>query len=358
MQLATVFSGIGAPEQACRKIYGVNGFNIVFACDNGEIEIPQTYEQILELIKNKTNDDAQNFISKIYSLKKENLVKKSYLANYSIVNNQWFEDIRFLNGKKFKNQIDLLVGGSPCQSFSAMGHRGGLEDARGTLFYNYAKLIKDSKPRFFIYENVPGMLTIDGGQTWIKIKDIFDSLGYHFYPTILDSQNYGIPQKRNRLYVVGIRKDISKIPFIFPKPQPLETTAFDYLEKEVDPKYYLKKVGFKFVSTHPSRAKINQKIIRTEKANQQFNWNGNFIFEKYNEKRHDSAIKNGAYLGEYNGEKGLIRKLTPRECLNLMGFGDFNIVVSDHYAYRQAGNSMVVNVMEAIIRKLIKEYKL
>lgn len=358
MQLATVFSGIGAPEQACRNIYGLNGFDIVFACDNGEIEISQSENQIRNLIKNMTEKEAQNFISSIYASTKENLVKKSYLANYKIKNDEWFEDIRFLNGKLFKGKIDLLVGGSPCQSFSAMGHRGGLEDARGTLFYNYAKLIKDSKPRFFIYENVPGMQTIDNGNTWKKILNIFDSLGYYYFPKILDSQNYGIPQKRNRLYVVGIRKDISKKGFVFPDSMPLTTTFFDYLEKAVDPKYYFKEIGFRFVTTHPSRAKINQTVIRTEKANQQFNWNGNFVFEKYDKKRHKDAINLGAYLGEYHGEKGLIRKMTPRECLNLMGFGDFNIVVSDHYAYRQAGNSMVVNVMEAIIRRLIEEYGL
>lgn len=354
MQLATVFSGIGGPEQACRKVFGQTGFSVLFACDNGEREIPQSEDEILASTKGMTEDEKQDFIENLYLKRGENKMKKSYLANYQI-KTKWYEDIRFIDGFKYSGQVDLFVGGSPCQSFSNMGHRKGLEDARGTLFFNFADLIDKIQPKVFVYENVPGMMTIDNGDTWVRILKILDSLNYSISPTLLDASKYGIPQKRSRLYVVGIRKDVRQEKFIFPEGNYPATTVRDFLEKKVDPKYYFKKVGFRFVTTHPGRARINRDIIGTERANQQFNWNGDFVFEKYNAKKHKAAIENGAEVGDWRGQKGLIRKMTPRECLNLMGFGDFNIVVDDHTMWRQTGNSMVVNVMESIIKKLHEE---
>ena len=122
-------------------------------------------------------------------------LKESYFVNYKIDEESWFEDIRFIDGKKFENKIDLFVGGSPCQSFSMMGKRAGLEDARGTLFYEYARLVNEIKPKVFIYENVPGMINHDNGNTWKVVREIFESLGYKFYFQILNSKDYGIPQK-------------------------------------------------------------------------------------------------------------------------------------------------------------------
>lgn len=355
MRLATVFSGIGAPEQACRIVYGDDGYGSVFACDNGERTLKLEEAQILELIKGLPDDEAQAVIEKLYSKIGPNKMKASYLANYTLTD-RWYEDIRFINGRKYAGRIDLLVGGSPCQSFSNMGHRKGLDDARGTLFFNYASLVSTIQPRAFIYENVPGMMTIDGGDSWNRILAIFNGLNYRVAYKIIDSQKHGIPQRRERIYVVGIRNDIRPNGFVFPAETALTTTAADYLEKTVDPKYYFRQVGFAFVTTHPGRARINRNVIGTERANQQFNWNGDFIFEPFDPVRHADAVNAGAFAGIWNGQYGLIRKLTPRECLNLMGFGRFNIVVKDHVMWRQAGNSMVVNVLVEIIDKLRKEH--
>lgn len=351
MNIGTVFSGIGAPEQAFNGILGHNKVKVLFACDNGEIEIPLSKEQILEESKNfKSLEDC---VVNIYSRFGINYMQRSYLANYKT--ETFYQDIRFIDGKKYKGKLDFYIGGSPCQSFSAMGHRKGLEDARGTLFYEYARIIKEASPKVFIYENVPGMMTLDNGKTWERILDIFESLGYNYSYAVLNSADYGIPQNRKRLYVVGIRKDLSKTKFIFPKGTKLAKKASDFYEDKIDPKYYFKKVGFRFITTHPGRAKINESIIRTEKANQQFNWNGDFVFEPIDLVRHKEALEYGAYIGVFKGQRGLARKLTPTECLNLMGFKDFKIVVDDHRMWRQAGNSMVVNVMEAIIKKVALE---
>lgn len=356
MTIGTVFSGIGAPEQACIRVFGKDRTKILFACDNGELDLPLTKEEI----EKKFHDypTVEKCVKAIYSKYGFNYMEKSYRANYDA--KTFYQDIRFIDGnqKKYKNKVDLYIGGSPCQSFSAMGHRKGLDDARGTLFYEYARLINEINPKVFIYENVPGMLTLDHGQTWERILDIFDSLGYIYSYAILNSVDYGIPQNRKRLYVVGIRKDLAKEKFIFPKGIPLTKKASDFYESYIPGKYYFKEVGFRFITTHPNRAKINEEIIRTEKANQQFNWNGDFVFEPLDYSKHKEALDGGAYIGEYQGTKGLARKLTPKECLNLMGFRDFNIVIDDHRMWRQAGNSMVVDVMEAIIRKVALEVKI
>jgi len=176
--------------------------------------------------------------------------------------------------------VDVLVGGSPCQSFSIIGKRAGLEDTRGTLFYDFARLIKETQPKVFIYENVPGMLAHDRGKTWQVISEVFDSLGYKIYKDLLNAKDYGMPQDRKRLFVVGFRDH--NVNFKFPQPIKLTTNFFDYLEdnRKVDPKHYLGQKGFEFVTApkYRNRARVNPEIIQTQKANQQFNWNGDFVF--------------------------------------------------------------------------------
>ena len=155
LKVATVFSGIGSIEQALTRM-GID-FEIVFACDNGERTINESKEQIEKyaLENNFTDLEKQNYVKKLYSnTKKRNYVKESYFANYDIKEENWFDDIRFINGNQYKNKVDLFVGGSPCQSFSNMGKRGGLEDTRGTLFYEFARLVSEIQPKVFIYRNL------------------------------------------------------------------------------------------------------------------------------------------------------------------------------------------------------------
>ena len=364
IQLGTLFSGIGAIEQTFLKMGLLH--DIVFACDNGEREIAQSREEIDRVLEDVADDEKEAVIRELYLAKGENFMERSYKANYEIAPERFFQDIRFLDGEKYKGEIDIIVGGSPCQAFSCNGKRGGFEDTRGTLFYEYARVIKESQPKCFIYENVKGMITHDHGRTWETIKNVFKELNYDIYihrksggmeSPVLNAADYGIPQNRLRLYVVGIRKDIHiDSPFVFPLPQKLKTTVNDYLLKEQIPaKYYLGRKGFEFVTTHPTRAKVGSPIMNCQKATQQFNWNGDFIFEPLDPQKHTPEILAKAYIGEFKGEQGVIRMFTPRECLRLMGFPDsFKIVVNDNLMWRQAGNSIVVNVLESLMKQLIK----
>ncbi|MEG1089528.1 MAG: DNA (cytosine-5-)-methyltransferase [Bacteroidales bacterium] len=365
IRLATCFSGIGAIEQAFKRLK--LNHKIVFA---GDI------------------DDK---------------CKKSYLANYDLNEENWHSDIHDFNANKYLNQVDLLVGGAPCQAFSMVGKRLGFEDTRGTLFYEFARVIKGCQPKIFLFENVRGIINHDKGNTWMVIKNVFEDLGYDIHEQILNSKDYGIPQNRERMYCLGFK---NKTTFEYPLPINLEYVMYDFLEDYFSDKYFLKEKGIKFVTNSKNKNKcytqINGEVQLCQKRNQQFNWHGDFVFhpaaseedfdefifevkdveEKYylSDKVAKYVLSSGtkgfktstktdldvarpllqsmhkmhrAGIDNYVTHKGRIRKLTPRECLRLMGFrDDFNIVVSDTSLYQQAGNSIVVDVLIAILKQL------
>ena len=326
IRLATLFSGIGAIEQALLKQNIEH--RIVFACDNGERELEYTKEEIMNKIENLSLEEKNQYINDLYnSLKKPNCMYQTYKENYEIDDKDFYQDIRFLDGTVYNGKVDLLVGGSPCQSFSIIGKRGGFNDTRGTLFYEYARIIKESQPKAFIFENVRGMLNHDKGRTWETVQNTFKELNYKIYirsNPILNAKNYGIPQNRPRLFVIGIRNDLNTLPFKFPEEVELTTTVKDYLDEEVDSKYYLGQKGFEFVTNpkYKNRAQINSNIMQSQKANQQFNWNGELVFIPYEKVKDNQDIISKAYVSTYNGIKGVCRKLTPQECVRLMGFSD------------------------------------
>lgn len=366
IKLATLFSGIGAIEYAFKRLNLKT--EIVFASD------------------------------------KEKFVKQSYFENYDIDESRWYNDVKNIDGTKYTNKIDILVGGSPCQSFSMVGKRKGLEDTRGTLFYEFARIVQESQPKIFIFENVKGLVNHDKGNTFKTIKATFNELGYRYFYQVMNAKDYGIPQHRERIFVVGF-KDKS-VDFEFPEPIPLQYKMQDFLEDYTDSKYYLKEKGVNFVTSSKNRKKrytqINGKIALCQKANQQFNWHGDFIFENQEIKEFDefifdvNEVEEKYYLSEkvkkyvlsegtknfktriqtdlkiarpllqsmhkmhragvdnyVTHNKGRIRKLTPKECLRLMGFrDDFKQVVSDTQMYRQAGNSIVVDVLIALLKQM------
>lgn len=353
IKVATLFSGVGAIEEALIK-QNID-YKIIFAADNGERELKTPEEEIRKTTVNMSLEEKNEYIEELYKKesKKENFMQKQYLANFEVEKGHYYQDVRFLDGNIYKDaEMDLLVGGSPCQSFSIIGKRGGLEDARGTLFYEYARIVQECQPKIFIYENVLGMLNHDKGRTWETINNIFNSLNYDIKLFKLNSKDYGIPQDRKRIFVVGTKIENT---MDTPAEIELQTTIADYLEEKIPVKYYLGQKGFEFV-TNPfyyNRAKVNGDIMMCQKANQQFNWNGDFRFEPLNPNKHTEEILQRAYVGEYKGVTGVTRQLTPRECFRLMGFrDDYKIVVHDTMAWRQAGNAIVVNVLEAIINEL------
>ena len=228
IRLATVFSGIGAIEWAFKRLNIPH--EIVFACDNGEILIEGDEEELRTKINSFSDlDEKKKYIDELLSYeRKKNFVKETYLANYKLDEKNFLHDVRFIDGTKYKD-VDLFVGGSPCQSFSIMGYQKGFEDTRGTLFYDYARLVHEIKPKVFIYENVQGMIKHDHGRTWEVIRNTFDSLGYCLNIKVLDAKDYGIPQTRRRLFVIGFRKDLKIRTFSFPNPVKLDFTMQDFL---------------------------------------------------------------------------------------------------------------------------------
>ena len=200
LRIATVFSGIGAPEFALKRLE--IDHEVVFACDNAEIPLLKDDEEIqqeLSLLNNR--EDRKAYIRSLIPDKRKNAVKTSYMANYHLDEKHYYHDVRFLEGEEYKGQVDLFVGGSPCQSFTLLGYQKGLEEARGTLFYEFARLVKEIEPKVFIYENVQGLIKHDKGRTWEVVQRVFDSLGYTIHSDILDAVNYGLPQKRRRVYM-------------------------------------------------------------------------------------------------------------------------------------------------------------
>jgi DNA (cytosine-5)-methyltransferase 1 len=352
IRLGSLFSGIGAPEQALR-ILGIKT-KLVFACDNDEF------------------------------------VKKSFFANYEISEKNWFNDVQKINGTKFRDKVDLLVGGAPCQSFSMVGKRKGLKDDRGNLTLHFIRKINEIKPKVFIFENVKALLNVDNGTAWKTVYNRFQKTGYTIYHELLNAKNYGMPQNRERLFVVGFKNDRT---FSFPKPIELKSVMQDYLEGKFDKKFYLPPKGIAFVTKQKNLKKrytqVNGQIALCQKRNQQFNWHGDFIQVKKSDlkkyvlsnkvkkyvlssgtktfysrpeidlkiarplistmhKMHRSGVDNYISL-----KKGKIRKLTPRECLRLMGFPDsFKQTVSDTQLYRQTGNSIVVNIIIALLKEM------
>ena len=151
----------------------------------------------------KDYSEKKKYVDELYKgNEKRNKVKISYMENYDCSEEDFHWDVTFLDGTQYRNQVDLFVGGSPCQSFSMVGKQRGLSDTRGTLFYEYARLVEEVQPKVFIYENVRAVLSNDCGRTWEKMKEVFKQLGYNvFYtkddgnPSILNAKDYGIPQK-------------------------------------------------------------------------------------------------------------------------------------------------------------------
>lgn len=392
LKVGTLFSGIGAFEAALLQL---NIPHIIkFACDNGEIElvpldakerseyrkldkraktlnaeekqryfylrgkIDGTIEHIRTFVKQLHNkENAHRYISRVYKMygaTKENQMKKSYCANYKIEANDFYTDVRFLDGDLYSKEIDIMVGGSPCQSFSTYGKKRGMEDTRGTLFYDYARIIMEIQPKIFIYENVPGLLTLDEGRTWTKMLEVWNSLGYRVFHEKLNSVDYNHPQNRIRLFLIGFREDLKVTDYKFPTYLQLTKKASDFLIKTGVPhKYYLGEKGFEWVTNkekNKNKTRYNREVIGCETANQQFNWIGDLLVEKPRQELYNDPR---IYIGKLDGKDAVARQMTPRECLRLMGFDDsFKIVVEDKMAWRQAGNSIVVPVLKEIIKSI------
>lgn len=258
-----------------------------------------------------------------------------------------------------KDQIpdhDVLVGGFPCQPFSTLGKLQGFEDEknRGTLFFEIMDIAKKHDTKVIVLENVKNVTTHDGGKTFERMKKELDEAGYYFNAQILNSQDYGVPQRRNRVFMVCFNKKYFKnVPFEYPEKQDLKVYTQDILDQNVEEKYFLTKkisktilgVGTKGYIVKPT---IDQKISKTltatmhkmHRASQD-----NYVTDEWN---YDLNVQDKDNRIE-------VRKLTPNECRKLQGFPEeWTQVVGDGQAYKQFGNAVTVNVAYAVACKVME----
>src|SRR5574344_127458 len=304
----------------------------------------------------------------VYSSEWDEQAQKTYFANYGEFS---FGDITKESTKSFiPDEFDVLCAGFPCQPFSLAGKRRGFEETRGTLFFDVAEILRRKQPKGIFLENVKGLKIHDHGRTFDVIKNTLDEVGYVIAddPAIVNAMNFGVPQHRERVYIIGVRKDIAERNGITREtiqnsyPEPTDTTRrFRDIKEdhEVSVKYYL--------STQYVQTLINHKARHEAKGN-------GFGYEIIR----DDQVANAIVVGGMGRERNLgidnrltdftpithikggvnhegIRRMTPREWARLQGYPDnFIIPVADASAYKQFGNSVAVPAIQATSGKLLE----
>ena len=282
----------------------------------------------------------------------------TYNANFGEVP---FGDITKIEAEDIPKH-NILVAGFPCQAFSIAGFKGGFDDTRGTLFFDVARIIKSKKPEAFLLENVKGLVGHDKGKTLsVILRTLREDLGYYVpEPRVMNARDFGVPQHRERIFIVGFKSKAAAERFSYPKPTKIKKVIADIKEKNVVPvKYYLSTRYLSTLEAHKKR--------HSDKGN-------GFGYEVLS----DDAIANAIVVGGMGRERNLlidhrlkdfvpttnikgpvnrqgVRKMTPREWARLQGFPDsFQIPVSDAQAYKQFGNSVAVPAVYATARNILK----
>lgn len=267
---------------------------------------------------------------------------KNYEANYPGRKN--LGDIKKIKSSDIP-MYNLLIGGAPCQDNSIMKKSGeGLEGDKSSLFFDFERILNTTKPKWFIFENVRGLTTVNNGKDFELVKKLLSKF-YNIKWKILNTVHYGIPQTRRRLYIVGQNKELGSFPFEFPKPTGCNITMQDLLERKVDDKYYLTEKMAKTVLSRgtggwDANPETDMKIARTLCAT---------LF-----KLHRASQDNYYHTIYHPKDKTNLRRITPREAARAQGNDDdYKIVVSDTQAYKIIGNAMSLNVMKCIVKSLI-----
>tara|TARA_R110000751_G_scaffold49596_6_gene110355 strand:+ start:631 stop:1743 length:1113 start_codon:yes stop_codon:yes gene_type:complete len=367
MKLGTDCSGIGAPEEALNRL-GIN-YDPVFACE----------------------------------------IDKHARASYKAIHKApqtFYEDLTKRKHEEVE-RLDLYVAGFPCQAFSIAGKRKGFEDIRGSVFFHVAEFIRVNRPKVFVLENVRGLISHDSGRTFQTIIEVLsgngtcngqisipfydDGLDYHISWQILNTKEHGVPQNRERVFIVGFEQQRS---FSFPKPEPLKTKLKDIIENDVAEKYFLSEETLKQIVKWKSfqnplidnlygqdcEKYINcltargdgelhsgMKLIKVKSATKQgfeLAQEGDAVNYKFHtiETRRGRVGKQCAQALEAENMQGVInqntiRRLTPRECWRLQDFSEESFdkaqaVQSDTQLYKQAGNSMTVRVFYKLLKQI------
>jgi len=280
----------------------------------------------------------------LYSNEWDKTVKEVYFENFGDMPE---DDITLVDEKTIPNH-DILCAGFPCQAFSISGKQKGFEDSRGTLFFDVARIVKEKKPKIVFMENVKNFATHDNGHTLEVVKSTMENLGYHFYQKVLNALDFGIPQKRERIYIVCFRNDLRIKDFSYPIPFKLTKYVENFL---LDDDKLVENLYIERPDTHFNDIEDNiycnksirlgivnkggqgERIYSTKGIAITLSANGGGVFSK-----------TGGYL-----VKGRTRKLHPRECARLMGYPDsYKICKSKNQAYKQFGNSVVIDILQLI----------
>src|SRR5574344_1282917 len=297
----------------------------------------------------------------VFSSEIDEYAQQTYALNFGEVPDG---DITKINEKEIPDH-DILVGGFPCQAFSIAGKRGGFNDTRGTLFFDVARIIKEKQPKAFFLENVKGLTNHRGGKTLATILNVLrEDLGYVVpEPQIMNAKNFGVPQNRERIFIVGFRADLGITAEDFEYPEATDTTKCikDIMEKDiVYAKYYLSTKYLECLENHKQRneAKGNGFGYEIKDVNGISN---TIVTGGMGRERNlivDPRLKDFTPVTHIQGEvnrKG-IRKMTPREWARLQGFPDnFKIEVADVRAYKQCGNSVAIPAIQATAKNLIEK---
>lgn len=301
----------------------------------------------------------------VFSSEIDEYAQKTYALNFGETPEG---DITKINEKDVPDH-DILVGGFPCQAFSIAGKRGGFKDTRGTLFFDVARIIKEKQPKAFFLENVKGLTNHRSGKTLATILNVLrEDLGYIVpEPKVMNAKNFGVPQNRERIFIVGFRADMGICAEDFQYPEPTDKTKCiaDIMEKKpVSAKYYLSTKYLECLENHKQRneAKGNGFGYEIKDVNGVSN---TIVTGGMGRERNliiDNRLKDFTPVTHIQGEvnrKG-IRKMTPREWARLQGFPDnFKIEVADVRAYKQFGNSVAIPAIQAtaanVIDKILKD---
>jgi DNA (cytosine-5)-methyltransferase 1 len=284
-------------------------------------------------------ENVSDNIECVFSSEFNKYAVQTYQANFN--NEKVHGDITQIDEKTIPEH-DILLAGFPCQPFSQAGLKKGFDDTRGTLFFDIERILIAKKPKAFLLENVKRLRTHDGGNTLKTIIKHLENIGYKIQYKVLSAKEFGLPQNRERIYIIGFLD--SKVEFEFPEPTFTQTSVGDILDQHVDSKYT---ISDKLWAGHQRRK------IENKKKGKGFG---------YGMVNRDSPYTNTISARYYkDGSEILIqqegknpRKLTPREAARLQGFPDsFVIPVSDTQAYRQFGNSVAVKVVTSIARKIL-----
>lgn len=279
----------------------------------------------------------------VFSSEIDKFAIKTYEANWGETPSG---DITEIDEKEIP-KFDILLAGFPCQAFSIAGKRKGFADIRGTLFFEVERILNYHKPKSFMLENVKGLLNHDKGNTFKVMLDILENkLKYKVYYKLLNAKDYGVPQNRERIIIVGFKNHDVK--FEFPEPFDIKVKVGDILEKEVNSKYT---ISDRIWESHQRRKKEHK-----AKGN-------GFGYSLFNEDSPYTSTISARYYKD--GSEILIeqknknpRRLTPREAARLQGFDDdFKLVVSDMQLYKQFGNSVPTKMIEAVAKNIYKSLK-